>query len=208
MRFGLLDRTWVAGSCAIRGAAVFLLVTAPFGAPAATFNCAALKPAMERGHIPDVAIAFFSRNRVQTLFCTSSAEVLFPDAIYEAASLSKPVLALGVLTLVQEGKLDLDRPLSTYLSHAYEHQDNPFRPGATDAVSDPRFSKITARMVLSHTSGLPNWSHNGPLTLQSDPGTKWSYSGEGYVYLQAVVNRSRMSLLMPSSDSECWCRLA
>jgi CubicO group peptidase (beta-lactamase class C family) len=67
------------------------------------------------------------------------------------------------------------------------HQQNAFGQGATDTVLDPRFAKITARMALSHTAGLPNWSHRGSLAVQSGPGVKWSYSGEGYVYLQSVV---------------------
>jgi len=63
----------------------------------------------------------------------------------------------------------------------------PFGQGAADTVTDPRFARITGRMVLSHTSGLPNWSRRQPLTLLADPGSKWSYSGEGYVYLQRVI---------------------
>jgi CubicO group peptidase (beta-lactamase class C family) len=187
MRLGLLAELRVISARSARRMAILLLLAVSLTACAATVTCASLKPALERSHIPDVAIAMFTRDGVRNLFCSSSGAALSPDAVFEAASLSKPVFALGVLTLVQEGKLDLDRPLATYLPHPYEHQDNPFRPGATDFVSDPRFSKITARMVLSHTSGLPNWSHQGPLQLQSDPGTRWSYSGEGYVYLQAVV---------------------
>ena len=108
-------------------------------------------------------------------------------AIFEAASLSKPVFAAAVLTLVQQGKLDLDRPLANYFPGPYRHQQNPFVHGPFDTVSDPRLSRVTARMVLSHTSGLPNWSHHQPLAFIADPGQKWSYSGEGYVYLQRVV---------------------
>ena len=85
------------------------------------------------------------------------------------------------------GKLDLDRPLMTYLPGPYRHVQNPFAPGVSDVVTDPRFGRITARMVLSHTSGLPNWSRHQPLALSSEPGTTWSYSGEGYVFLQQVV---------------------
>ena len=142
---------------------------------------------MERSHIPDVAVAIFARGRVQNLFCSSARSVLSPDSVFEVASLSKPIFALGVLALVRGGKLNLDRPLLEYLGHPYVHQQNAFGEGATDTVVDSRFAKVTAQMILSHTAGLPNWSHRGPLTMQSDPGVKWSYSGEGYVYLQSVV---------------------
>lgn len=77
--------------------------------------------------------------------------------------------------------------MAEYLDGPYEHQQNPFDQGVADVTTDPRFAKITARMVLSHMSGLPNWAHHGALTFLNDPGEKWSYSGEGYVYLQHVV---------------------
>ena len=164
-----------------------LLFLAAGSASATTLYCATLATQMHRSKVPDVAVAVFSRGRVETTFCSSSAKPLAPDSVFEAASLSKPVFAYGVLKLVQDHRLDLDRPLAEYLNRPYEHQQNPFRQGSADITTDPRFAKITARMVLSHTSGLPNWSHHGPLTFLSDPGKKWSYSGEGYVYLQHVV---------------------
>ena len=97
------------------------------------------------------------------------------DTIFEAASLSKPVFAYAVLKLVDQGRIDLDAPLSKYL------------PG--DYVDDPRASGITARRVLSHTTGLPNWRQGQPLKIFFAPGEKFSYSGEGFVYLQKAIER-------------------
>jgi CubicO group peptidase (beta-lactamase class C family) len=97
------------------------------------------------------------------------------DTVFEAASLSKPVFAYAVLKLVDEGRLDLDKPLSNYL------------PGDYDGVKDPRLSQITARHVLSHTSGFPNWRQGAPLKIHFTPGERFSYSGEGFVYLAKVV---------------------
>ncbi|QXD13828.1 class A beta-lactamase-related serine hydrolase [Rhodocaloribacter litoris] len=95
--------------------------------------------------------------------------------VFEAASLSKPVFAYLTLQLVDEGALDLDRPLAEYLPYA-------------DIAHDPRYRKITARMVLNHTTGFPNWRPPGDsLRLDFDPGTRFQYSGEGFVYLQKVV---------------------
>lgn len=54
-------------------------------------------------------------------------------------------------------------------------------------VDDPRLKRITARIVLSHTTGFANWGRGRPLVLQADPGQKFGYSGEGYVHLQNVV---------------------
>ena len=54
-------------------------------------------------------------------------------------------------------------------------------------IGDGRAASITARMVLSHTTGFPNWREDGPLYLRWSPGTRWGYSGEGYAYLHRVM---------------------
>jgi len=96
------------------------------------------------------------------------------ETIFEAASLSKPVFAYGLLKLVDQGKLDLDAPLSKYMSQPY-------------VEGDSRIDKITARIVLSHRTGFPNWRGGQPLKIHFTPGERFSYSGEGFVYLQKVV---------------------
>lgn len=98
------------------------------------------------------------------------------DTVFEGASLGKPLFALAVLKMVAAGTLDLDRPLATHL----------VLPDGDDA----RMRRITARHVLSHTTGLPNWRQE-PSRLEpaSDPGKAFSYSGEAYVYLQRVVEK-------------------
>jgi CubicO group peptidase (beta-lactamase class C family) len=99
------------------------------------------------------------------------------DTIFEAASLSKPVFAYGVLKLVDQGKLDLDTPLTRYMPKRY-------------IEGDARLDKITARIVLSHRTGFPNWRADGnPLTIHFTPGARFSYSGEGFVYLAKVVEQ-------------------
>lgn len=99
------------------------------------------------------------------------------NTVFEAASLTKPVFAYAVLKLVDSGKLDLDTPLVKYL------------PGKYDVGDDPRLEQITARHVLSHTTGFPNWRPRGSQTIKIHfvPGHHFSYSGEGFVYLSRVV---------------------
>lgn len=99
------------------------------------------------------------------------------ETLFEAGSVSKTVFAYAyaVMKLCEQGTLALDVPLVTYV------------PGRWLA-DDARFERITARHVLSHTTGLPNWrSSEEPLKIAFEPGTTWRYSGEGYSYLQLVV---------------------
>lgn len=107
--------------------------------------------------------------------------------VFQAASLSKPVFAYAVLKLVQQGKMDLDAPVLSYLPHGYAHRHVAYRADSpVDQVSDPALRAVTVRMALNHTSGLPGWS-NGPLVLTGKPGAQWQYSGEGYTLLQRAV---------------------
>jgi len=106
---------------------------------------------------------------------TETSEPVDENTIFEAASLSKPVFAYAVLQLVDEGVLDLDTPLYEYWDYAY-------------VPNDERYKLITARMVLTHSPGFPNWRPNGgDLTIDLEPGTEFSYSGEGFGYLQLTI---------------------
>ncbi len=99
------------------------------------------------------------------------------DTVFEVGSVSKTVFAYVVMKLCEKGVLDLDTPLTRY---------TPDRL----IKGDPRLDLITARRVLSHTTGLQNWrSAEDPLAIHFTPGERWSYSGEGYSYLQSVVSR-------------------
>ncbi|MBV1883056.1 MAG: beta-lactamase family protein [Pseudomonadales bacterium] len=94
--------------------------------------------------------------------------------VYKAASLGKPIFAYIVVSLAQQKKIDLDKPLYLY------------RGG--DVVDNDPFSKeITARMVLSHTTGLPNLGKQVTPKFSFKPGSDFQYSGYGYQYLQGVI---------------------
>jgi CubicO group peptidase (beta-lactamase class C family) len=106
---------------------------------------------------------------------TTTGQPVTPQTIFEAASLSKPVVAYAALQLCDEGRLELDRPLARYLSSAY-------------LPVEPLGEQITLRQVLSHSSGLTRWRKEGePLQVRFAPGTRFGYSGEGYMYLQHVM---------------------
>ena len=134
---------------------------------------------MDSGGVPGLAVAVVQGGRVTWargfgVRREGSPGTVSDSTVFEAASLGKPVFAYLVLRLVERGRLELDRPLGNYLPLA--------------GLRDPRAARITARRVLSHTTGLPNELHPGDsLALAFDPGSSFRYSGEGYAYLQRVV---------------------
>ncbi|WP_346345145.1 serine hydrolase domain-containing protein [Mucilaginibacter sp. dw_454] len=102
-----------------------------------------------------------------------------------AASLAKPLFGYLVMQLVDEGKINLDKPLYQYLTKPLPQYDN-----YKDLTGDNRWKLITARMCLSHTTGFPNWRELRPdhqLKILFTPGTHYNYSGEGIQLLQLVV---------------------
>ncbi|HEY6401836.1 MAG TPA: serine hydrolase, partial [Blastocatellia bacterium] len=138
-----------------------------------------IPPLMKEGDVPGMAVALVRNGELawQRGFGVKSVKTNEPvgdDTVFEAASLSKPVFAYAVLKLVDADKFDLDKPLNQYL------------PGNYDVGDDPRLGQITARRVLSHTTGFPNW-RSGALKIHFTPGDRFSYSGEGFVYLSKVV---------------------
>lgn len=138
---------------------------------------------MHEFHVPGASIALIEEGRPGWSAAFGIRDQRKPAAvdaetIFEAASMSKPLFAYAVLKLVEDGVVDLDRPLDAYLPE-------PYAPG------EPAIGRITARMVLNHTTGLPNWRRGDrtrdPLYLVAEPGSRFTYSGEGFMYLQTVV---------------------
>ncbi len=140
---------------------------------------------MKKGDVPGLSVALIRDGKTvwNRGFGVTNSVTKVPvteETVFEAASLSKPVFAYSVLKLVDEGKLDLDAPLNKYL------------PGNYDAADDARITKITARNVLTHTTGFPNWRsprNSKTLPMFFEPGERFSYSGEGFVYLSKVVEQ-------------------
>ena len=144
---------------------------------------------MEKAMIPGLSIAATRDGQIfwTGAFGVKNEETKMPvtdSTVFEAASLSKPVFAYAVLRVVERGVLDLDKHLIEYVTDEYIEKNYLGRK-----IDDERFRKITARMVLSHTPGFPNWRGQDPLKINFEPGEKFSYSGEGFGYLQRVVEK-------------------
>ena len=121
------------------------------------------------------------------------------DQVFYGASLSKSVFGYLVAQLVHKGDIDLDTPLQDYLDTPLPelYFEKEWR-GFKDLQDDKRYKKITARMCLSHTTGFPNWrwisragefEPEGKIKMYFDPGTQYSYSGEGIRLLQVVIEK-------------------
>ena len=110
---------------------------------------------------------------------------LTPDSVMSAASFTKVAFAYMVMQLVQEGVLDLDKPVYQYLSKPL-----PEYGRYSDLAGDERYKRITTRMLLDHTSGFPNWrrfNDDKKLHIHFEPGSRFAYSGEGIALLQLIV---------------------
>lgn len=138
---------------------------------------------MRDGEVPGLSIAVVTRGQIGPIaaFGTRNAaggEPVEHRTVFEAASLSKPVVAYAALKLVDAGKLRLDAPIAGYADG-----------GALTA--DPRWKRITVRMLLAHRSGLPNELRPGQAPgIDFEPGTRFSYSGMGYLFLQAAIEQA------------------
>ena len=112
-------------------------------------------------------------------------EALETDTIMYGASLTKSAVAYTVLTLVDEGLMDLDTPLAEYLAKPLPDYED-----WTDLADQPRWKTLTARHVLNHTTGFHNFrwlEDDKKLRFHRDPGTRYGYSGEGFYILQQAV---------------------
>lgn len=143
----------------------------------------AAPPDVERllrlARVPSLSMATVDLNGVATrafgVRRSDATDRATTDTIYAAASLTKVVFAWMLLGLVHEGVLSLDRPVREYL------------PLPNDA--DARAGSLTIRHLLSHSGGWPNWRSTATQPLLADfvPGSRFSYSGEGFFHLQRLV---------------------
>src|SRR5687768_1796428 len=183
---------------------------APAAAGLSATELARIEPALQAyvdsGRIAGAVIAIARHGRVGYLETVgwSDTERRVPmrrDAIFRIYSMTKPVVAAGILRLVDQGKVALDDPVAKYIP-SFAHV-KVYAGGTADApvVRDPA-SPITVRQLLIHTSGLAYGLTDGPvdtifrranlydaartleqftdsitrLPLLFSPGTQWSYS--------------------------------
>ena len=159
---------------------------------------------MAHHNIPGVSIAFFEEGQILWTKSYGFADVesnrpVNADTRFQAASISKPVAASAMLQMVQDGQLNLDKPVNDYLT-SWKLSDNRF----TEAED------VNLRRIVSHTAGLTVHGFRGyakgedvPTTVQvlngaepanSDrimadtlPGSMYRYSGGGYTLMQMLL---------------------
>ncbi len=128
---------------------------------------------------------------------TETKDTIDAETVFQAGSISKPVAALAALKLVDEGKIDLDENVNTYLK-GWKIPDNEFTTT----------EKVTLRRLLTHTAGLtvhgfPGYNHEesipsvievldgqgntDSIRVDTEPGSIWRYSGGGYTIMQKLV---------------------
>ena len=158
---------------------------------------------MSRTHANGVAVAVIDHGKVGYVHAygirNAKGDPLTTDTVMYGASLTKTVFTYTVMQLVDEGKLnldtpvkdDLDKPLLSYgPDPVFPDKYGPYK----DLADDSRWEKITPRMCLTHSTGFANFWFVEPdqtLRIHFEPGTRYSYSGEGFILLQFVVEHGR-----------------
>ncbi len=149
--------------------------------------------------IQGMAIAIFNNNKAVYRHMAGYKDypnkmVLTDSTNIYGASFSKAVFSVLVMKLVDEGLIDLDTPLESYLPKKLPEYTplTRWHDDYSDLLADSRYHKITARMCLAHTTGFPNWRFDEPdrkLRVRNTPGAAYGYSGEGFVYLQVILEK-------------------
>jgi CubicO group peptidase (beta-lactamase class C family) len=158
---------------------------------------------MTRTHAKGMTVAVIDHGKVGFVHAygirNAKGDPLTTDTVMYGASLTKTVFAYTVMQLVDQGKLslntpikdDLDKPLPTYgPDPVFPDKYGPYK----DLAADPRWEKITPGMCLTHSTGFGNFWFIEPdkkLHIHFEPGSRYSYSGEGFILLQFVIEHGR-----------------
>lgn len=140
----------------------------------------AIMKMLKDNHVPALGLGIIEGGKVTKtqVYGTLDGKIIAPaNTIFKVASLTKPIVALTTLKLIEKGLLHLDEPL-------YKYWVDP------DLKADIRHRQLTPRIILSHQTGFPNWrfmKEPNKLEFEFDPGSKYQYSGEGFEYLRKAV---------------------
>lgn len=125
----------------------------------------------------------------------AAGEPLTTDTIMYGASLTKTVFAYSVMQLVDQGKIDLDRPIAEVLPDLPTMHDADIADDYSDwrgLAEDPRWRRLTPRTSLTHSTGFLNFGWLEPdekIRIHFDPGSRYAYSGDGLILLQFMVEK-------------------
>jgi CubicO group peptidase (beta-lactamase class C family) len=174
-------------------AAAILAMMAMAASPAGAKEMAdAAQRAMTETHANGLAIAVIDHGRVTSVEAfgkrNAKGDPLTVDTVMYGASITKAVFGYLVMQLADEGKIDLDRPIAAMLPRPIPDYGNLDAYGNwQDLAGDDRWKAITPRMAMTHSTGFANFAFlepDGKLRIHFNPGTHFSYSGEGIMLLQ------------------------
>jgi CubicO group peptidase (beta-lactamase class C family) len=158
---------------------------------------------MTETHAKGIAVAVIDRGKAGYVHAygdrNAKGDPLTTETVMYGASLTKTVFAYTVMQLVDRGKINLDTPIENDLDNPLpSYGPDPVFPDKygpyKDLAADPRWEKITPRLCLTHSTGFSNFWFIEPdqkLHIHFDPGTRFSYSGEGFILLQFVIEHGR-----------------
>lgn len=156
---------------------------------------------MQAAHVPGLALAVIEHGKIVHLRAYGQRDMekqlpLTVDTVMYAASITKAAFTYATLSLVDQGKLDLDAPIDKLLPKPLPDYDK-----YAELADDPRWRAITPRMLLTHRAGFPNfrtfppdgngYDANGKLKIYAEPGSRYAYSGEGINLMQFVLEHGQ-----------------
>ena len=153
---------------------------------------------MKRTGTQGLAVAVIEAGKVSKISTWGkrnvNGEPLTPETVMYGASFTKAVFAYTVMQMVDEGKIELDTSIASYLAKPLpEYIDEAKKYAAwQDLAGDDRWRKLTPRILLTHSSGFANYAFlepDGKLRFHFDPGSRYAYSGVGIILLQFVIER-------------------
>ena len=149
---------------------------------------------LKKARVPGLSIALIENSQFTSehgfgVKSVRTGDPVTTETVFEAASLTKPLFTYLTLLAVDSRLLDLDVPLVTYLDNETIEADVTQHPLNSEGFRRDWFERITARHVLSHSSGMPHIEWGVPFPLFFEPGSNFRYSATGYYFLQLVIEK-------------------